>query len=110
MGPAPDPLGYFEYEPVKRLRSDNTWLPQARGHAVKIIHLLLRDLRRDGGLQYRIVFMQRPLDEVLSSQRAMLQREGKAAGDPAVLKRAFEAQLLQLDGWLAGWRRRQASA
>lgn len=96
-----NPRGYFEYEPVKRLRSDSSWLPQARGHVVKIIHLLLRDLKLDGSLQYRIVFMQRPLDEVLSSQRAMLARDGKAGADPAVLKKAFETQLAQLDGWLA---------
>jgi hypothetical protein len=95
-----NPRGYFEYEPVKRLRGDSGWLPQARGQAVKIIHLLLRDLRLDGSLQYRVVFMQRPLDEVLSSQRAMLQRGGKAGGDPALLKKAFEAQLAQLDAWL----------
>lgn len=93
--------GYFEYEPVKRLRTDRSWLPQARGHAVKIIHLLLRDLLLDGSLRYRIVFMQRPMTEVLASQRAMLQREGKAGADPAILKKAFEGQLLQLDAWLA---------
>ena len=93
--------GYFEYEPVKRLRSDRSWLPQARGHAVKIIHLLLRDLLLDGTLQYRVVFMQRPIEEVLASQRAMLQREGRAGADPAVLKKAFEGQLAQLDTWLA---------
>lgn len=93
--------GYFEFEPVKRLRSDNTWLPQARGQAVKIIHLLLRELRLDGSLQYRIVFMQRPIDEVLASQRAMLQRDGKAGADPQVLKKAFQSQLALLDTWLA---------
>lgn len=93
--------GYLEFEPVKRLRSDRSWLPQARGHAVKIIHLLLRELLLDGTLRYRIVFMQRPIAEVLASQRAMLQREGKAGGDPAVLKKAFESQLAQLDTWLA---------
>ena len=93
--------GYFEYDPVKRLRSDRSWLPQARGHAVKIIHLLLRELLLDGSLRYRIVFMQRPVDEVLDSQRAMLQRDGKAGADPAVLKKAFEQQLAQLETWLA---------
>jgi len=96
-----NPRGYLEYEPVKRLRSDSSWLPQARGHVVKIIHLLLRDLRVDGSLHYRIVFMQRPLDEVLASQRAMLARDGKAGADAAVLKKAFEAQLAQVDAWLA---------
>ncbi len=93
--------GYLEYEPVKRLRADNRWLPQARGQAVKIIHLLLRDLLLDGQVHYRIVFMQRPIDEVLASQHAMLQRDGKAGADPAVLKKAFEAQLSQLQTWLA---------
>ncbi len=92
--------GYLEYEPVKRLRSDRSWLPQARGQAVKVIHLLLRDLLLDGSLRYRIVFMQRPIAEVLASQRAMLQRDGKVGGDPAVLKKAFEGQLAQLDTWL----------
>lgn len=96
-----NPRGYLEYEPVKRLRSDRSWLPQARGHAVKIIHLLLRELLLDGSLHYRIVFMQRPIDEVLASQQAMLQRDGKQAGDPAVLRKAFENQLTQLDSWLA---------
>lgn len=96
-----NPRGYFEYEPVKRLRADRSWLPQARGRAVKIIHLLLRDLLLDGSMRYRIVFMQRPLEEVLASQQAMLQREGKATADPAVLRRAFESQLAQLHGWLA---------
>ena len=95
-----NPHGYFEFDPVKRLRSDNTWLPQARGHAVKIIHLLLRELRLDGSLQYRIVFMQRPIDEVLASQRAMLQRDGKAGADAQLLKKAFATQLAQLDTWL----------
>ena len=94
--------GYLEFEPVKRLRSDRSWLPQARGQVVKIIHLLLRDLLLDGSLQYRIVFMQRPIDEVIASQHSMLQREGKAGGDPEVLKKAFESQLAQLQIWLAG--------
>ena len=94
--------GYLEYEPVKRLRTDRSWLPQARGQVVKIIHLLLRELLLDGSLHYRIVFMQRPVAEVIASQHSMLQREGKAGADPAVLTKAFEAQLAQLHAWLAG--------
>ena len=94
--------GYFEYEPVKRLRADRSWLPQARGQAVKIIHLLLRDLLLDGSLHYRVIFMQRPIEEVLASQRAMLARDGKAGADAAVLKKAFESQLAQIGHWLPG--------
>lgn len=93
--------GYFEYEPVKRLRTDRAWLPQANGHAVKIIHLLLANLLTDGSLRYRIVFMQRPIHEVLDSQRVMLAREGKTAADAAVLSKVFEGQLAQAAAWLA---------
>lgn len=98
---ASNPRGYLEYEPVKRLRSDRSWLPQARGKGVKIIHALLRELPLGGALPCRIVFMQRPLDEVLASQQAMLQLDGKPAADAALLKRAFEGQLAQLLPWLA---------
>ncbi len=94
--------GYFEYEPVKRLRTDRSWLPQAQGQAVKIIHLLLAHLLLDGSLRYRVVFMQRPIHEVLDSQRVMLAREGKAAAaDAAVLAKVFEGQLAQIAAWLA---------
>ncbi len=97
-----NPRGYFEYEAVKRLRSDQSWLGQARGHAVKIIHVLMRELPVDGRFQYRVVLMQRPLDEVLSSQRAMLERQGKESADPNLLARVYEAQLKQLEQWMAG--------
>lgn len=98
---ASNPRGYFEDERVKRLRSDRSWLPEARGHAVKIIHLLLRELLLDGSLQYRIVFMERPLDEVLASQQAMLLRGGAKPAEAALLRKAFETQLSQLDTWIA---------
>lgn len=96
-----NPRGYFEFEAVKRLRSDHSWLELARGHAVKIIHLLLRELPTNRGLQYRVILMRRPLPEVLASQRAMLAREGKKAADDALLSKVFSAQLEQAEGWLA---------
>ena len=96
-----NPRGYFEFDAVKRLRSDHSWLDLARGHAVKIIHLLLRELPTDRGLQYRVLFMRRPLGEVLASQRAMLERQGKPAADDALLAKVFRGQLEQADEWLA---------
>src|SRR4051812_48441025 len=88
-----NPRGYYEFEPVKKLRSDRTWLGQARGKAVKIIHLLLRELPVDGSFRYRVLLMQRPMSEVLSSQRAMLARQGKASADDAMLTKIYAAQL-----------------
>jgi hypothetical protein len=96
-----NPRGYFEFEPVRRLRTDRSWLPRARGHATKIIHVLLPELPADGTFEYRTVFMRRPLAEVLASQRTMLHRQGKTSADAALLRRAFETQLAQVQSWLA---------
>jgi len=101
---APDesnPRGYFEFDPVKRLRSDREWLEQARGRAVKIIHLLLKELPVDGRFQYRVVFLRRSIAEILTSQRAMLEREGKTAADDTVLAKVYRTQVEQAEQWLA---------
>ncbi|MFL6515641.1 MAG: sulfotransferase family protein [Chthoniobacterales bacterium] len=97
-----NPRGYFEFEPVKRLRVDTTWLESARGRAVKIIHLLLMDLPTDGRFTYRVLFIRRPLQEVLSSQEAMLQRHGKNAADADKLGQVYAQQLDQVQQWLTG--------
>jgi hypothetical protein len=96
-----NPRGYFEFDPVKRLRRDRRWLDQARGRAVKIIHVLVRELPADGRFQYRVIVMKRPMEEILSSQRAILEREGKTSADDATLAKIFRSQLEQLEQWLA---------
>ena len=96
-----NPRGYFEFDPVKRLRNDHSWVEQARGNAIKVIHLLLRELPLESHLQYRVIFMRRALGEVLASQRAMLEREGKKAADDALLTKVYRSQLEQADAWLA---------
>src|SRR5215472_863985 len=52
---ADNPNGYYEYEPVKLLKQDSSWLPQARGKAVKMVYLLLCDL--PPGLRHDVIFM-----------------------------------------------------
>lgn len=73
-----NPEGYLEYEPVKDLEHarDKAWLRGARGRAVKIIAFLLEHLPETHN--YRVVFMNRRLDEVLDSQSTMLDRLGEA--------------------------------
>jgi len=95
-----NPRGYYEFELVKRLRTDRSWLPQAQGRVVKIIHLLLRELPVDGQFQYRVLLMKRPIEEILASQRTMLQRAGKAAAADAVLEKVFLTQLADVERWL----------
>jgi hypothetical protein len=102
-----NPKGYFEFEPVKdldRARGDVTWLPEARGRAVKIISFLLTWLPED--FNYQVIFMQRDLDEVLASQQQMLARrgEGEAAGAAADAVRSrdvFQAHLAQVERFMA---------
>ena len=70
--------GYYEYEKVKALKTDNSWLPRAGGKAVKIISELLRHL--PGTHTYRVIFMRRAMEEILASQDRMLIRRGVAPG------------------------------
>ena len=74
-----NPRGYFEFEKAKQLQKDRTWLRKARGKAVKIVAQLLMYLPMENS--YRVVFMERDPDEVVASQRKMLERRGKRGGD-----------------------------
>ncbi|MFN7925621.1 MAG: hypothetical protein U0Q16_36310 [Bryobacteraceae bacterium] len=96
-----NPRGYFEFEPVKATHRDSSWVAQAPGKVVKVIHTLLTGL--PSGFEYHVVFMRRPMEEVLRSQAAMLARSGKTGAnlDPAVLGALFEKQLEQVEAWLA---------
>ncbi|MEX2032090.1 MAG: sulfotransferase family protein [Dehalococcoidia bacterium] len=75
-----NPRGYYELERVKALEhgADTSWLGDASGKAVKVVAYLLEHL--PAGYNYRVVFMQRRLDEVLASQRRMLELSGEPAG------------------------------
>lgn len=96
-----NPHGYLELERVKDLRNDKSWLDDAHGKAVKIIHLLLTQLPLDR--EYRVIFMRRDLREVVKSQGVMLERSGRkgAVITPERLMATFESQLKSVDSWLA---------
>ncbi|MGD9634211.1 MAG: sulfotransferase domain-containing protein, partial [Pirellulales bacterium] len=96
-----NPRGYFEYEPVKNLRGDNSWLGAAQGKAVKIITQLLPYLTAE--FQYRIIYVERDLDEVLISQRRMLERDGRTGAQisDAQLRRTYASQADIIRRWLS---------
>ena len=96
-----NPKGYYELDAVKRLREDASCLGEAVGRAVKVIAPLLPSL--SGDYDYRVIFVERALDEVLASQRAMLdpKRVSGAQPDDDALKRAYENQLSEVKSWLA---------
>jgi hypothetical protein len=97
-----NPRGYLEWEKVKSLKQDATWVADAVGKGVKVIYHWIDDLPL--AYRYCVIFMRRDLDEVLASQAAMLRRRGKSAADvdDATMRRLFEDELREIDAWLAG--------
>ena len=95
-----NPEGYFEFEPLKRMSENPGCLDQAAGKAVKVISWLLHDLPMD--YCYRLIFMLRDIDEILSSQRQMLVRRGNSTGLEAEegLRSAYENHLAATKKWL----------
>jgi len=97
---ADNPRGYYEWEKVKNLPQESECIGAAEGRAVKVISQLLFALpnKRD----YRIIFIQRPLAEVVASQGEMIHRRG-TTGPPlgeAGLIAALQAHLNQVSNWL----------
>ncbi len=94
-----NPRGYYEYEQVKAIKRDTSWLPATRGKAFKMVSQLLYDL--PPAETYRVIFMERDLDEVLLSQEKMLTRLGRTPAPRAQMRGAFALHLERLYDWLA---------
>ena len=99
---ADNPRGYLEWERIKTLPKDPGCIAEGEGKVVKVISRLLLALPH--GHDYRVIFMQRPLPEVLASQDQMLRRRGtyKDGADPSVITGAFEKHLRDVYAWLDG--------
>ena len=95
-----NPRGYYEWEPIKQLAQEPSLVAQAESRAVKVISSLLFAL--PAGHEYRIVFMLRPLEEVLASQALMLRNRGTEGAQlaPAAMLGALRAHLVHMDAWL----------
>ncbi len=93
-----NPEGYKEWEAVKTIASNPELIRQAEGKAVKVVSPLLPAL--PGGHRYRVLFMQRPIGEVLASQEKMLQRRGEA---PAADRELLEEQMTRHREDILSW-------
>lgn len=103
--------GYHEHRRIASLLAsrDRAWLAEARGRAVKVVAPLLAALPRrlpgtDGGearpVAYRVLFMERGIEEVLASQSSFLARLGRTAPDGgADVAKAYGEQLRQARAW-----------
>lgn len=100
---APDqsnPRGYYEYAPVKRLyRGEAGWLKDARGRVVKVVSPLLSHLPVQ--YEYRVIFIERDLEEVLRSQQSMRLRNGEPGFEMDAMRAELDRHLVQIREWLA---------
>lgn len=96
-----NPKGYYEFERVKEIEHDKTWLPLAEGKVVKMISALLQYLPDNH--EYKVIFMQRRMEEILASQRKMLIRRGEdpdAVSDDKIAK-VSRKHLQKIEIWLS---------
>ncbi len=98
---ANNPKGYYEFERVKQMKDgDLAWLSEAVGRVVKIVTGLIMFLPSD--YNYKIIFMRRDLNEILSSQKKMLGRLGKEDDNipDDKMAKVYEEHLKEVRGWL----------
>ncbi len=96
-----NPRGYFELEAVKGTARDASWIAHAPGRCVKVISTLLPHLPAE--CDYRVLLMRRNVDQIVRSQRAMLERLGTtpAGEDDSVARVSQLEHLVELESWLA---------
>ncbi len=98
-----NPKGYYEYEKVKRLKKDASWMKESIGKVVKIVTPLITAIPYELNFEYRVIFMMRNLNEVVASQYSMLKRLGKKGANvtESTLKGIFLSQLQQSINFLS---------
>jgi hypothetical protein len=96
-----NPQGYYEFENVKKIKEDASWLEDCHGKAVKMVSMLLYHLPQH--YQCNVIFMKRELAEMLASQKLMIERQGQERGQESDQEIAenFEKHLHRMENWLA---------
>jgi tetratricopeptide (TPR) repeat protein len=90
-----NPKGYFEYDPVKSIHKDNSWLEMAKNKSVKVVAPLLKFLSPK--YRYKVIFMNRDLSEIIKSQQKMIGKDQDVL--PIKLFEAYNKQLNQVETW-----------
>ncbi len=92
--------GYYELEAVKGTARDASWVALAQGRVVKVISSLLGHLPT--AFNYRVLFMRRALDQVVRSQRAMLDRLATTptGEDETRAREALAEHVVEVETWL----------
>ena len=96
-----NPHGYYEWEAIKQIAKKPELLDDEamEGRAIKCISMLLRQMPEKH--QYKVIFMLRPIAEVVTSQQAMTTRLGMKAArlDSEQLERGLRAHREDMRRW-----------
>ncbi len=97
-----NPRGYYEWEAIKRVAKEPTILEEEglQGRAIKAVSMILQQLPFNH--EYKIIFMTRPIEEVIASQASMIERlktEG-ADMDEEQLERGLTSHRDHVMKWL----------
>lgn len=95
-----NPEGYYEADLVKDLATRNSWFSECDGQVVKVVAPLIQHLPRN--INYKVIFMERSIHQVMSSQSKMLERMGQqqTAEETQALGLAFRHQVITALGLL----------
>ena len=94
-----NPRGYFEWEKIKELPKNPGLIAEAEDKAVKVISSLLLSLPMNRN--YKLIFLRRPLEQVVASQLKMVQRKSSGlVPEPRGIAAALEAHRNSVVSWL----------
>lgn len=97
-----NPKGYYEWESIKQIEKKPELLDadDLNGRAIKCISMLIPAMPLKH--KYKVIFMTRPIEEVVVSQRAMVKRLGTKGAeiDTEQLQRGLTAHRNETLSWL----------
>lgn len=85
-----NPHGYFEHEAILRTHIDTSWLSSSEGKVAKVLHPQFRQL--PGDRSYLVIWMDRPLTEVVLSQEVMLGKSKESVMNHFPFGKAMQMQ------------------
>ena len=97
-----NPKGYYEWEPIKQIAKKPELLDEEglEGSAIKCISMLLQQVPIKHS--YKVIFMTRPIEEVVASQSAMVNRLATKGAelDDEQLQRGLTAHRNEICNWI----------
>jgi hypothetical protein len=97
-----NPKGYYEWEPIKQIAKKPELLDEEGldGQAIKVISMLLEQVPIKHN--YKVIFMTRPIEQVVVSQAAMLNRLATKGAelDQEQLQRGLRGHRNEILNWL----------